>query len=57
MSSNVSLVITQRLFFCFLSVKSPVDLKFIHQIVNCLSAGNSFITKFSPTFLADQYFV
>jgi hypothetical protein len=38
-SSNF-LVSTRRLCFCFLSV---------HQIMNYLSAGNSFITKFSLT--------
>jgi hypothetical protein len=35
--------------FCFLVCEEPRS-KFIHQITNCLSAGNSFITKFTSTF-------
>lgn len=33
--------------FTSLSIKNPVFSKFIHHIVNCLSAGNCFITKFT----------
>jgi hypothetical protein len=35
----------QRLWFCFLSIKSPIVLS-SKQIVNCLHAGNFFVTKF-----------
>jgi hypothetical protein len=49
-SSNFSSVSTRHLYFCFLSIKESRFCKLIHQIVNCLSAGNSFITKFVEIF-------
>jgi hypothetical protein len=36
--------------FSFLVYYESRSSKFIQQIVNCLSAGNSFITKFTSTF-------
>jgi hypothetical protein len=54
-TDHFSSVSTRRLCFVFLSVKSPV-VQVIHQIMNCLSAGNSFITKFSPTLSSRSVF-
>jgi hypothetical protein len=42
---------TWYLCFCFLSVKSPVVLSLFTKLWIVLSAGNSFITKFTSTFL------
>jgi hypothetical protein len=46
--------------FLFLVCYEPFCSIFIHQIMNCLHAGNSFITKFTLKFrwhfLADLYF-
>jgi hypothetical protein len=41
------------LFFVYQESRWP---KFIYQIVNCLSAGNSFITNFSPTLSSRSLF-
>jgi hypothetical protein len=45
-------VSTRRLCFCFLPITSPKSRysKFIHQVVNCLSARNSFLVKFTLRF-------
>jgi hypothetical protein len=51
MSSKFSRVSTLNLRFCFLSIKESHCSKFVHQIMNCLSAGNSFIMKFASKFL------
>jgi hypothetical protein len=37
-------------------LKSPVDLKFIYQIVNCLYVGNSFIMQFTSTLSTGSVF-
>jgi hypothetical protein len=47
-SSSFSSVSTRCVCFCFL-FESHCS-KFIHQIMNYLSAGNSFITKFTSKF-------
>jgi hypothetical protein len=53
MSSNFSSVSTRRQCFFPCLLRVPHCSKFIHQIMNSLSAGNSvtteFISKFSPT--------
>jgi hypothetical protein len=55
MSSNFSSVSTLSLCFLFMSIKS-CSSKFIQQIVNCLSAGNSFMLKFSLTLYTRSVF-
>jgi hypothetical protein len=57
MSSNSSSVSTRRVCFHSLFIKNPVVLSLFTKTVNFLSAGDSFITKFtsnfSPTRISD----